>query len=144
MLQNQVILFWIGLVVFLIFLLYLNLILKVLKIIKEKELGRVQPWIAWLLLIPYAGLVVHFVIVNDISNAMMKWGKANDIAFKDGGKKVGFSLCILSVIVILLKFLPPKAFYVLIILIPIIVLILWFIWWNKINNFEAAINKISK
>lgn len=94
---------------------------------------EMEPGMVWLLFIPLFGLVWHFFVVRNVSNAVMRWAAQNGQEVGDGGWSLGLTACILFCcgIIPLLGVLASLAG-----------LIIWIIWWVKVADFNARMARV--
>ncbi len=90
---------------------------------------KLEPAMAWLLLIPLFNLVWHFFVVKHVSDAIRNWAAARGVQVDDAGYTFGLITCIANccaIIPIVSLLAGPTA------------LVCFIIWWVKVAGFNRT------
>ena len=95
----------------------------------------IQPGTLWLLLIPFVNLIWHFFVVIGMANSLGNEFRARQMANVDPepGKSIGLAMCICGVC----GFIPILG-----VLAGLAYLVLWIIYWIKINEFSQMLDRL--
>lgn len=101
------------------------------------EHRELEPSKVWLVMVPFFGLVWHFIVVIKLCRSLKSAFEAQELPVEDPGfsSGLGMAVCpLFCVTALALLFMPLVAAVV-----GVLFLVLWAIWWGKVAGYSRKL-----